>query len=267
MRRLLLLSAAILAGSSARADEKYVTIKGQVKWNGEKAPAAAPIDFKANPDEKECCKNVKGGLLSSEFEVDPKTFGVKAVIVWLRPDDDDREKPFPTDKIHPDLAKAKSVQRVIDQPDCQFEPRVLAARAGDTLVVKNSAKIGHNINFIGNSPAMTFNVIIPAGGEHSLKAPLEADRRLCAFKCDIHGWMKGAVRVFDHPYFATTDKDGKFEIVDAPVGKWRIVYWHEGGFHKGVKGFLGFPIEVKGDKKTLQLEAIKLELPPKLSSK
>lgn len=267
MRRLLLLSAAVLAGSSARADEKFVTIKGQVKWNGENAPVAEPIDFKASPDEKECCKNAKGGLLSSEFVVDPKTLGVKSVIVWLRPDDDDREALFPTDKILPALAKPKSMQRVIDQPNCQFEPRVLAARAGDTLLVKNSAKIGHNIHFIGNSTAMTFNVIIPAGGEYAHKAPLEADRRQCAFKCDIHGWMKGGLRVFDHPYFATTENDGKFEIADAPVGKWRIVYWHEGGFHKGLKGYLGTPVDLKGDKKTVELEAIKLEPPPKLPSK
>jgi hypothetical protein len=56
------------------------------------------------------------------------------------------------------------------------------------------------------------------------------------------------MRVFDHPYFAITDQDGKFEIKDAPVGKWRIVYWHELGFHKGREGILGFPIEVKADK-------------------
>ena len=36
--------------------------------------------------------------------------------------------------------------------------------------------------------------------------------------CNIHGWMKAYVRVFDHPYYAVTDEDGKFEIKLARVG-------------------------------------------------
>ena len=72
--------------------------------------------------------------------------------------------------------------------------------------------------------------------------PLKAETPPIPFKCDIHPWMKGYVRVFDHPYFAVTDEDGKFEIKNAPAGKWRIVYWHENGFHKGREGAVGFPV-------------------------
>ena len=32
------------------------------------------------------------------------------------------------------------------------------------------------------------------------------------FKCDVHGWMNAYVGVLDHPYFAVTDEDGKFEL-------------------------------------------------------
>jgi hypothetical protein len=39
--------------------------------------------------------------------------------------------------------------------------------------------------------------------------------------------MKGYIRVFDHPYFAVTDADGRFEIKDAPVGEFYLVVWHE----------------------------------------
>ncbi len=255
MRRLLLLSAALLAGSSARADEKYVTIKGLVKWNGDKAPAADVVDVK--DFKAACCKD--GNLLSNKFAIDAKSLGVKNVIVWLRPDTEDRTDAFPADRVNPVHAKPSSKQHVIDQPVCQFEPRVLAARAGDTLVVKNSSAIAHNINYV--SDPESFNVTIQAGKEHKLSKPLEANRLPIAYKCDIHGWMTGRVRVFDHPYFATTDKDGNFEIADAPVGKWRIVYWHEEGYHKGIPGALGAPIELKGDKKTLELEPVKLQLP------
>ena len=35
------------------------------------------------------------------------------------------------------------------------------------------------------------------------------------FKCDVHGWMNAYVGVLDHPYFAVTEEDGKFELKDA----------------------------------------------------
>ena len=89
--------------------------------------------------------------------------------------------------------------------------------------------------------------------------PLQAQSSPVTFKCDIHPWMQGRARVFDHPYFATTDADGKFEIKNAPQGKWRIVYWHENGFHQGAKGALGFEVDAtKGD---VELKPIELELP------
>jgi hypothetical protein len=61
--------------------------------------------------------------------------------------------------------------------------------------------------------------------------------------CNIHGWMKGHVRIFDHPYYAVTDKEGKFEIKGVPAGTWHAVVWHEGsGWGTG---------DAKGSKKTI----------------
>ncbi len=257
MRCLLLLSAFLGFSSFATAAEKYVTIQGTIKWNEDKAPAADLIVFKGHVDQKACC--VAGPLASSKIEVNAKNLGVKNVMIWLRPDDTDRTKTFSIDKIHPDLAKPKSVEHVIDQPTCQFEPRITVAREGDTLVVKNSAGIGHNVNY--SSDEESFNVNLPTKTEKKLDKPLKAQRSLIGVACNVHPWMEGKVRVFDHPYFAITDKDGKFEIKDAPVGKWRIVYQHEGGYHKGKEGLLGYPIDLKGDKKTMEMDAVKLELP------
>ncbi len=258
MRSLLLLSAVLGIATTARAAEKFVTIRGQVKWNGEKAPAAVLIDFKGHADKPACC--VAGPLTSSDVQVDAKSLGLKNVVVWLRPDNDQKDSTFPSDKVKPALAKPKSVERVIDQPMCLFEPKITVARAGDTLVVKNSAKIGHNVNY--RSDIEDFNLLVPDGGEVKLKKPLEAQRTPIPVACNIHPWMKAQVRVFDHPYYALTDKDGKFEIPDAPVGTWRIVYQHELGIHQGkpdgTMGHLGFPIAVKGDKKTMELESMKM---------
>ena len=42
------------------------------------------------------------------------------------------------------------------------------------------------------------------------------------FKCDVHPWMFAWVSVFDSPYFAVSDKDGKFAIKNVPPGKYTI---------------------------------------------
>ena len=47
------------------------------------------------------------------------------------------------------------------------------------------------------------------------------------FKCDVHGWMNAYVGVLDHPYFAVTDEDGKFELKTLPPGTYTIEAWHE----------------------------------------
>jgi hypothetical protein len=47
------------------------------------------------------------------------------------------------------------------------------------------------------------------------------------FKCDVHGWMNAYAGVLDHPFFATTDASGKFELKGLPPGDYTIEAWHE----------------------------------------
>jgi plastocyanin len=255
----LLLGAFALASSMTVAparDDKadWVTIKGQVKM-----AKAEKRKIEVTTDKTHCEMN---GPLNYEDIIVGKNGGVKNVVVWLRPDSTDRKAVFPKDKIHPDLAKAAAKSHTIDQPCCQFIPRIVAMRVGDTLEIKNSASVNHNINMSGDqdtNPEYVFNVNLPPGQAKKIGAGVALQNTPIAFKCDVHPWMAGRVRVFDHPYFAITDAEGKFEIKNAPAGKWRVVYWHEGGFHKGREGILGFPEDVKGS--TMELKPIDLELP------
>jgi plastocyanin len=256
MRKLRLLTfvagLVVLSASSAVAQDKWGSLKGSIIMS--KPVEGRKIDVTTD---KEHCQS-KGPLQYEDIVVDSKTKGVKNVVVWLRPDTDDRKDTFPKDKIHPSLAKIAAKNHVIDQPCCQFVPRIIAARAGDTLEVKNSSPVPHNVNF--NSDAESFNVTIPSMAAHKPKNALEVQTTPILFKCDIHSWMQGRIRVFDHPYFAVTKEDGTFEIKDAPAGKWRLVVWHEGGFHKGRDGVLGMPVEVT-EGKTAELTPVDLQLP------
>jgi len=248
----LLAAVAALTTSTAAAQDKWGGLKGQIILS--KPPEPRKVDVTTD---KPHCES-KGELKYEDIIVDSKTKGVKNVVVWLRPDTDDRKDPFPKDKIHPNLAKAAPKNHVIDQPCCQFVPRIIAARAGDTVEVKNSSPVPHNVNY--NSDAESFNVTVPSMATHKPKQALEVQATPILFKCDIHSWMQGRIRVFDHPYFAVTKDDGTFEIKDAPAGKWRLVIWHEGGFHKGKEGVLGMPVEVT-DGKTTEVPAVDLQLP------
>ena len=59
----------------------------------------------------------------------------------------------------------------------------------------------------------------PADPGHEDDAtPSTAKEVMVPFKCDVHGWMNAYVGVLDHPYFAVTDKDGKFELKSLPPG-------------------------------------------------
>jgi hypothetical protein len=45
-------------------------------------------------------------------------------------------------------------------------------------------------------------------------------------KCDVHPWMFAYVSVVDHPFFAVTDKAGKYTIKNVPDGKYTLEVFH-----------------------------------------
>ena len=229
----------------------WATLRGRVTWPG---PLPTPTFAKVTADVASCCQD--GPLADTSLLVDPKSRGVKNVVVWLRPDTDDRRDTFPPDRAHPSLKVVRPTEHMIDQPKCQFVPRVVAAREGDSLAFRNSAPIPHNVNIV--SDYHDLSQTIPSGGDYRVTRPLVAEPVPLLVKCDIHPWMAGRVRVFDHPYFAVTDKDGNFELNQVPGGRWRVVYWHEDGYHEGKAGAVGRPVEVTGD---ATLPAVELRLP------
>jgi hypothetical protein len=249
--------AAALALPALAADDnekgKWGTIKGQVVWDGDKLPEREKINVDANP--KECLKN--GPLLAEKFVVDPKSKGVRWVLVWLV-DPADVKKALP---VHPDLKEPKDKKVVVDQPCCAFEPHVLGMREGQILVAKNSADITHNIFILGGLNNPQLNKSIPARSELEVPNWFAASVPV-TFQCTTHKWMQGYVGVFKHPYFAVTDANGNFEIKNAPAGDYNIVAWHEGpGFLLGEKTNKGMKITIKGDD-TTDLGKIKMT-PPK----
>ena len=246
-----------VGATAGDAKAQWSTIKGQVVFPAnKKIPDRAALAV--NQDKPHCLKN--GPILDESVLVNPKTRGIKNVVVFLRPDSTEASATFRAAEVHPTDAKRKAADVVIDQPCCVFVNRVSLARVGDTIVVKNPAPVPHNF-FWDSANNGTHNPNIAAQGQWKMPAALKEERTPIQYKCTIHGWMTGYVRIFDHPYYALTDDDGKFEIKDAPVGKYRIVYWHENGVRGGARGRFGEQIEIKGP--TLEMKPIEFDVSPK----
>jgi plastocyanin len=245
----------ITRADDPKAARDWATIKGQVLFPAGKAiPMRAALNVQQ--DRGHCL--MKGAILDESVIVNPKNRGLKNVVVWLRPDDaTDPKAKFAAEQIHPADTMRKRADVVIDQPCCMFVDRVTCARVGDTIVVKNPAPVVHNF-FWSSANSGEHNANVPANGQWRMPNTLDAEPGPVQYKCTIHPWMTGYVRVFDHPYYAVTDDDGKFEIKNASVGKLRIVYWHETGLRGGAKGRFGEPINVMGP--TLEMKPVEFEV-------
>lgn len=114
---------------------------------------------------------------------------------------------------------------VIDQADCVFVPRVVGARAGQLVQIKNSDPLLHNLNS-QSSTSNRFNVGQPMQGM-VYEVRLEEEESMLRIRCDLHRWMTEYIGVVSHPYFAVTDLSGTFVVDGVPTGTHTIQAWHE----------------------------------------
>lgn len=207
--------------SASAAD--WGSLTGVFKYDGA-APKAAPIT--ATKDPEFCGKHE---LVDETLVVDAKTKAIQNVIVflYLKPGE---KKPA----IHPDLAAAAKNPIRFTNANCRFEPHVVAAMAGQTVVLGNNDPVGHNtkVDTFVNPP---INPIIPAKSD--LNQVFASEEKLPAkVSCSIHPWMTGWLVVKDHPYVGISGADGKFEIPNLPAGEWTFQVWQEkAGFVDKVK--------------------------------
>ena len=129
------------------------------------------------------------------------------------------------------LADARSGKRLpierryqITSSDCTLEPRVQAAVEGGMLNVRNSDRSAHRTIFVSGGDTLATvreseeGQVVPTG------KPL-AHRGLVAVRSDRYQWSRAWIRVFDHPYFAVTNRDGIFTIDSVPPGDYKLKAW------------------------------------------
>lgn len=129
--------------------------------------------------------------------------------------------------VKPELATPPANAVFFDQKGCRFLPHVLTVQVGQQLLVISGDAIPHNTHTYPNRNNPFSQLIgvndrsgVPCNYKKSESTPLEV-------RCDFHPWMKAYHFPVDHPYFAVTDKDGKFKIEGLPPGKHSFNVWHE----------------------------------------
>lgn len=126
--------------------------------------------------------------------------------------------------IPPTAASATSAGPLLDQVGCEFVPHIVLARVGDTVRVRNSDPLTHNVHTAAFDNR-TVNRMQP-GGAPELELTFTAPERV-KVQCDIHPWMSAWIIVTDHPWAAVTDEDGGFALDGVPAGPRNVEVWHE----------------------------------------
>jgi plastocyanin len=179
------------------------TVNGTVKFDGT-APKPAKIDMSQDPG----CKGtneaesvvVSGGDLANVF-------------VYVKDGLGNRTFDAPKDPV------------VLDQKGCQYHPHVLGVMAGQTVQIKNDDPTTHNIHPTPKDNR-EWNESQPPSSP-ALEKNFAREEIMLPVKCNQHPWMKMYVNVVKSPFFAVTDKSGKYEIKGLPPGDYTLAFVHE----------------------------------------
>jgi plastocyanin len=236
----LVLAALALAGGWQIAAAADVT--GKVTLKGT-PPAEKTIDFSDNPE----AAALHPDVTKTRWYVVGKDNGLKDVFVYVSKGCEGNKFPIPSEPV------------VLDQQKAAYQPYVLGVMTGQTLNVKNSDPILHNVHAVpkvaGNSE---FN--IPQGDRGMITATnFTKPEVLVQFKCDVHKWMFAYVGVVDNPYFDVTDADGNYKIPNLPPGEYTLTAYHVKTHGKTSTG-VSQTIKVEGTAPVIQNFTV--EVPP-----
>lgn len=195
-------------GGGAIAPAGGGTITGTVSFTGT-PPANPTIDMS---EEAACAQKHAGGARDPQVVVNDGKLANVFVFV---------KSGLPAGQTYP----VPSSAAVLDQDGCLYEPRNFGVMVGQTLEIKNSDPVLHNIKAVPTKNR-GFNISQPTEGM-TTRRTFNTEEVGVPLECNVHGWMKASVTVLNHPFFASTGNDGTFTIRGLPAGTYEIEARHE----------------------------------------
>lgn len=128
------------------------------------------------------------------------------------------------DDAQPSPLSKEFAPALLDQKRCVYRPSVVATRSGQSIKVRNSDPVLHNVRGM-HLKAPIFNVMMPLENL-TIDKPLPATPGIVELQCDVHPWMHAWAVTFPHDLFAATDSTGHFKISNIPVGRHPLKLWH-----------------------------------------
>lgn len=117
----------------------------------------------------------------------------------------------------------KPKQRVVEQRDREFLPRLLVVATGSTVSFPNFDKIFHNV--FSTSKAQPFDLgIYKEGAARDVTFTSEGVYRL---GCNLHANMSAHIVVVSQPHYVIADSSGKFSFKSLAPGKYKMKIWSE----------------------------------------
>ncbi len=117
----------------------------------------------------------------------------------------------------------------------QFQPRVLPVVVGTTIEFPNDDSVFHNVFSL--SKAKPFDLGLYEPGR---TASVSMDHTgLVKVYCNIHPDMNASIVVLANPWFALTDREGRFVICNVPAGEYTLRAWNDLGAEASQKLALG----------------------------
>jgi plastocyanin len=113
---------------------------------------------------------------------------------------------------------------VLDQRNLEFSPHMLAVRVGTTVDFPNNDRVFHNVFSFRDGKRFDLG-LYPVGAVKKVKFEKPGLSRLF---CSIHPKMAAYVMSVDTPYFAVSDRNGRFDLPKVPAGAYTYHAWRPG---------------------------------------
>lgn len=222
LKKILLLPIlACMASMGCARGAETGTLTGKVSFEGD-LPESSSFDLTAKPSDVAVCSGGQGNQKPSKrLLVDKESHGVASVVIRLSKADGKAPadgKSFPAKR-----------RPMIDQAACEFTPFVEWVESGQSLRIKSSDAVMHNVHAYKERMGgeTIFNEAMPEKDKVITKK-LE-DPGIVVMGCDSgHIWMCAYVFVVESPYIEISAKDGAYKMEGIPPGKYTVSFWQAG---------------------------------------